>query len=77
MNDNIAHIDQYPIALGHAFDPARAKARILDPFDQMLGNSPHLARGSAGRDHHIVGNRGFTAKVDGDNIFGLVLVETV
>ena len=77
MDHNVTHINQNPVTLTHAFDPTGAKTRTFNAFDQMLGNRPHLTRRAARCNHHIISNRGFTTKVDSDDIFGLVLIKTV
>jgi hypothetical protein len=75
VNHDIPGIDQNPIAMGQAFDVAGAIACILQARRQMLRDCADLALRAARADHHIVGDRGFAAKIDGDDILSLVLVE--
>jgi len=43
MNDDVAGVDQHPVALGGAFDGDRLDAAVLDLLAQMLGHGTDLA----------------------------------
>ena len=75
MDDDVAAVDQHPVAGGGALDPDLRDAGGLELHLQMLGHGAQLPRGAAGGDDHEVGDAGFTGEVDGDHIFGLVVVE--
>ena len=43
VHDNVARIDQNPIAPPQTFDPTAAAAFVFQPVQQMLRNRIHLA----------------------------------
>ena len=75
MHDHLAGIDQHPIAMRHALDPKIALAGRLELLDKVVGDGAHMPVGPAGSDHHAVGNGGLPLKIDGDDIFGLRVIE--
>ena len=73
--DNIAHVDQRPIAFVHALDLAPAQAKLLDLAQLMVRHGAHMPVRTARGDDQIVRNGGFTVQVDDNQIFRLVVVE--
>ena len=39
MHDDIARVDQDPVALWHALDPQIAETLRLEPLDELIGKS--------------------------------------
>ncbi len=75
MDHHIPDIHQYPVPLGHAFDVAGAAAGFFYIFHEVGCDRADMACGSSGRDNHIVGEKRFALKVDGDCIYGLVVFQ--
>src|SRR5262249_10805387 len=59
MNDHVARIDQYPIAMGHALDPSIAQTRLREILEDAIGDSAYMALRPAGGHNHAVRNSGF------------------
>jgi hypothetical protein len=74
VDDNVASIDQHPIAMRHAFD-ARHNAGFMQVFDYPVGDRPDMAVRATGRHDHVVADRGFIAQIDGEDVLGLHIVE--
>jgi hypothetical protein len=60
----------------HAFDPG-ANADLVQIFDHAVGYRSDMAMRSAGRDDHVVADRGFVFEIDGEGVLGLHVVEAV
>lgn len=75
MDDHVARINQHPVAGPQTLDPSAAVTSVLELAHKVIGDGAHMPVGPAGGDHHHVANRGFALKVDGDDIFGFVIVE--
>ena len=75
MHDHIAGIDQHPVAIGHAFDMDVLDSVVLQAFQDIFRNRADVPVGPARGDDHEVGKRGFAAKVDGDRLFRLHILE--
>jgi len=75
MHDDVARIDQHPVAHGLALGAHLLSGFPRDALDQMLGDGGHLAGGPARGDDEEIGDRGFAGQVDGDDVFRLVVVQ--
>ena len=75
MNNDIARVDHHPVRLRQTFDTRGCVARLLDPFCQFLGESRHLTGRPSRGDDEIIGQRGFAPKIDGYDLFSLVVVQ--
>src|SRR6201986_180353 len=75
MHDDVAGIDQNPIALTRAIDRPRAVASLFQTAREMLRHRGDMARRTPGRDHDRVAERGASGEVDGGDVLGLVVVE--
>jgi hypothetical protein len=75
MDDNIAAVDQNPVAARRAFQGDIARATGFKALAQMFGHGHDLAAGTPGGHDHVVRDRRFSGKGDGDNVFGLVAIE--
>lgn len=75
MDYNIAGVDQHPIATFQTFDTGIAQSFVLQIGDQMVGNGYDMPVRASGDDDHVVSKRGFANDVNGDDIFGLGVLE--
>src|ERR1700692_319146 len=74
VNDHVTRIDQHPVALRRAFDAGR-NAGFVQILDDPVGDRADMALRPAGRHDHVVADRGFIAKIDGEDVLGLHVVE--
>src|SRR5580658_8601238 len=74
VNDHVTRIDQHPVALRRAFDAGR-NAGFVQILDHPVGDRADMALRPAGRHDHVVADRGFIAKIDGEDVLGLHIVE--
>jgi hypothetical protein len=77
MDDDVAGVDQHPIALGHPFDPGAAKAFVFQLFGDVVGDGPDMPLRAPRGDDHLVADRGFASQVDDRDLLGLRAVERV
>lgn len=75
MDNDIAGIDQYPVAAGPPFDLSAAQSNIPKHSKKMIGHRADLTSRSSGRDHHIIRNAGFSGEIDNDDIRCLIFFE--
>ena len=75
MNNDVACIDQNPVAGGQSFNAGGAKAMLFDAATEMVGDGADLALGAAVGDDHEIGDRAFSEEVDDDNVFSLVVFQ--
>ncbi|OJU56427.1 MAG: hypothetical protein BGO00_11360 [Alphaproteobacteria bacterium 62-8] len=75
MHDDIARIDQNPVALLQAIDRASAVTGFLQAPRQMFGGGGDMARRTAGGDDQRIGQRRAAFKIDRDDVFRLVVVQ--
>ena len=77
MDDDVAGIDQHPIALGRPFDASAAKAFVFQLFDDLVGDGPDMPLRASRCDHHLVADRGLASQVDGRDLLRLGGIERV
>lgn len=75
VNDNIASVDDNPVALICAFNTDMIKAAAFQPFLKFFGKRCDLCGGAAGCDNHVVGYGCLAAQVDGFNVFRFISVK--
>jgi len=75
MNDDVAGIDQDPIAMRQALDTNARHAALFQLGAELLGNRADMAVRAAGRDDHVIGHRAFAGEVDGNRLFRLGVVK--
>ena len=75
VDDDVARIDQHPVAMRHAFDVKVLHAGIAELLEHVVRDRADMTVGAAGGHHHGVGDRGFAGEVDGDDVLGLHVVE--
>ena len=75
MDDDIAGIDQDPVAVGHALD-AHREAGLRQVLEQMIRDCPDLTVRPPGGHHHGVGNRSFAGEIDCDGVLGFHIADS-
>src|SRR6185503_13447347 len=76
MHDDVAGVDQHPVALPHALDTDAGTTRVFQVLDQVVGDSADMTlRPAAGHDH-VIANRGFSGEIDNDAVLGFHVFET-
>jgi len=76
VDDDIARIDQNPIAVLLPLDPRGALAP-LECTDQPFSDGSDVNVGAPRRDDHGVGKRGFSVQINGDDVFGFRVIKRV
>lgn len=74
MDDDIARIDQHPVAVGHAFD-ARGETGFVEILDHATGDRSHMAARSPRGHDHVIGDGRFATEIEGDGVLGLHFVK--
>src|SRR5262249_24174931 len=75
MDQDVAGVDQHPVALLEALDAAAVQSFGLESFNHMLGQRAHLALRASGGDDHRVGDGALGLEVDRNDLLGLVRVQ--
>ena len=75
MDDDVAGIEQDPIAMGLAFDRHTAMAGFLELGRDLFGQCRDLAGRAAAGDHQVIRDARFAFQIDHDDVFGLALIE--
>src|SRR5215470_7955332 len=75
MNDDVAGVDQHPVAMRHAFDPRVRHAGLGEVFQHAIGDRANMAVRPARGHNHAVGDRRFAGEIDGDGVLGLHVTE--
>ena len=77
MDDDVAQIDQYPIAAVFAFDAERRMACGFAVVVDFAGERVQVAVGGAAGDDHVVGDVGFAGEINGFDVDGFEFGEAV
>lgn len=75
MNDEIAGVDQHPVAGGKSLDPGSPVAGVLEGAQDVVGDGADMPVRAAGSDDKGVGDGTLASKVDEDDVLGLLVVE--
>lgn len=75
MDDDVAAVGQYPVAGFLAFHGYERLAGLFQPVGELVCEGGNVAGGAAGGDDHIVGDAAFSRKVNGDDVFGFVIIQ--
>jgi len=75
MDDDIASVDQHPIALAQSFHPRAIKSPGLDVLDQMTAHGSNLPGRGARGDNHVIGDGRFAGQRDANHIFSFVVIQ--
>jgi len=77
MDDNIARVDQHPVAKRHSFDPCIADALLLQLLEEPDGNGTDMALRATRGDNHVIAKRRLARQVDADDIVGLGVLKGI
>ena len=75
MNDDVAGVDQHPVASRHALDLRRRFAGLLQGLDETVRDSAYVTVDRARSDDHGVGQRSLSDEVDDRDVLGLHVLE--
>lgn len=75
MHNDIASIDQNPIALRQTIGGPRTISRFLEAPDQMFGSGSDMTRRATACNHQRIGQRRAPSKIDDHNILRLVVFQ--
>jgi len=75
VHDDIAQIDQNPVADTLAFDAERFELLLFDRFDDMTGKKFDMRLGGSAGDHHEVRHAGFALNIDGFDIVSFTVIQ--
>ena len=73
MDNNVACIDQNPVALAQAFRPYGFNPSVFQTFHEVRCNGANVPIRPPGRDDHSVGKHCFSDKVDRGHFHGLII----
>ena len=76
MDDDIAGIDQHPVATGEALDAGTAMSGFLEGAQQMIGQRTDMPLGPPGSDDHHIGHGRFATQINSDDVFSLVIIQS-
>lgn len=71
MNDDVALVDQHPIALLQAFDAQMPIAGALERLINLFSQRRYVTIRPTGRNHHIIGDGRFAMQRNGDDLLAL------
>ncbi len=77
MDNDVACVDQHPVAMGQALDLGLAVSGIFEGAQQMVGNGADMPAGASGRDDDAVGERAFAFQIDEHDVDGLFVIQAV
>ena len=75
MHDNIACVDQHPIARILAFGLGNHPEFLLDPVRQLFSHCRHLTARTTGCDDHIITDLGLAAQIDLHDVLALIVIK--
>src|SRR5579872_3036607 len=75
MDDDVARVDQYPLAALQAFDRPMPIAGGTQRVEHALGQRHDLALRVPAGDDHVIGEGGFVFEVDDRDFFGFAVVQ--
>src|SRR5207342_1407741 len=68
VDDDITEVDQHPFGFALAFHAQRLDVEVLGELHYFIGDRLHVARRSAGCDHHEIGDAALATYVDLDHV---------
>ncbi len=77
MDDNIARVDQYPVAKRHPFDPCIAEALLLQLLEEPVRNGTDMALRAPRGDYHVVAKRRLARQIDADDVVSLGVLKGI
>ena len=76
VDNDIARINENPIALRNSLDAKMAEARRLQLLDELIGDGGHMPVRPAIGYHHLIGKGSLAVQIDGGDLLRLGIVET-
>src|SRR6185369_6128975 len=77
VHDDVAEVDQHPLAVAPAFDAEDLGAELLELRLHMGGERVHLAIGVAAGDHNAFEMRGLLCHVEDEDVASLDVLERI
>jgi len=77
MNDDIARIDQHPVAKRHPFNLCVADALFLQLLEEPVCDGTDMALRTPRGDNHIVAKRRLARQTDADDIVSLGVLKRI
>jgi hypothetical protein len=77
MDDDIAGVDQYPVALRQTFDARASKACVLQLLDEVIGDGSYVPLRAPRSDYHLIADRGLSLQVYDRDFLSLGGIERV
>jgi hypothetical protein len=77
VDDDIARINENPIALRNTLDAKMAEARRFQLLDELIGDGGNMPVRPAVGYYHLIGKGSFAVQIDGGDLLRLGIVETV
>lgn len=75
MDNDVARIDQHPVAALFALDIDIFVTGGTELLGDVVGHARHMTLRATGGHHHQIGKTGFSVKVDDRDGFTFVIVE--
>src|SRR6185436_1768319 len=75
VHDDVAEVDQHPLARLLAFDAVYARAELADALLHAVRQRSDLPIGVAARDHHALEHRGHACGVEDQDVAALDVLE--
>ena len=75
MYDDVVGINEHPVAVFLALGLVTNLQVILETVGELIAKCQYMTFGTTRGDHHIIGNRRLSSKVNVDDIFGLIVVQ--
>ena len=76
MDDDIACVDQHPVAGLETFNTRAAETLILHVGDEVFADRRHMPARTSGHDYHVIRQRRFSGNVQGNDIFCFGVLDT-
>lgn len=77
VDNDVANIEQHPVSIRHALNLYRAADRILHGLREVVCDGSNVTGRATRRDNHHVGEGRFSLKINRDDVFGLIVFETI
>jgi hypothetical protein len=75
VDDDVADVDQDPIAVRQALDLGAAVAGVLEGAQQVIRHGADVTMRAPGGDDQTVGEGAFVLEIDEDDVLGLVVIQ--
>lgn len=75
VHNDIARVEQHPVAILFAFQGNPFQSGALHLFAQMFRHGSDLPPRCSRRNDHVIGQRGLARKLDGNDVFGFIVLQ--